>query len=183
MTLDTVTATLLGTAIGSLLTLAGTIVQGIVTLRKESVMMDTTLAKERQAGELALQKEREARTGQQNADFEKWRREQIHSSLSSCAYLINLYISLILTRQLTDYQRDPEAQRMSAELQKQIVALLAYYPDKENTQYKDLREAAARITHNALVNEDTAWALRTKIVALSVGPTLDALTPVLPKRL
>ena len=106
MTLDTVTATLLGTAIGSLLTLGGTIVQGIVTLCKESVMIDTTLAKERQAGELALQKEREARTGQQNADFEKWRCEQTHSSLSSCAYLINLYISLILTRQLTDYQRD-----------------------------------------------------------------------------
>jgi hypothetical protein len=106
MTLDTATATLPGSAIGSLLTLAGTIVPGIVTLRKESVMMDTTLAKERQAGKLAFQKEREARTGQQNADFEKWRCEQTHSRLSSCAYLINLYIFLILTRQLTDYLRD-----------------------------------------------------------------------------
>jgi hypothetical protein len=177
MALDAVTATLLGTAIGSLLTLAVTIVQGIVTLRKESLTMNMTLAKERVAGEIACQKEREARAAQRYAEFETWRREQLHSSLSGCAYLINLYISLILKRALTDFQKDPEAQRMSAELQKQIVALLAYCPDKENTQYNELREAAARITHNAVVDEDTAWALRTKIVALSVGLKLDALTP------
>jgi hypothetical protein len=66
---------------------------------------------------------------------------------------------------------------MSAELQQQIITLLAYYPDKENIQYKELRQAAAKITHNALVNEDTAWALRTRIVALSAEIKLYALTP------
>jgi hypothetical protein len=69
---------------------------------------------------------------------------------------------------------------MSADLQQHILALLAYHPDKENTQYKDLRKAAEKITHNALVNEDTAWELRTKIVALSAELRLDALTPASP---
>jgi hypothetical protein len=91
MTLDAVTAALLGTAIGSLLTLAGTIVQGSVTVRKERFTMEMNLAKERQAGKIALQKDRGARAGQQSAEFEKWRREQLHSSLSKSSHTTSVH--------------------------------------------------------------------------------------------
>src|SRR5687767_2208974 len=77
------------------------------------------------------------------------------------------HISKILGRTLEDYQKDPEVIKTSAEMQRQIVLLLLHYPEKSNPEFVELSEVSKKTTWNAVVNDDTAWKLSDKIIALA----------------
>lgn len=165
--MDGATGTLIGTAIGSAATLITTYLTGFFTLNKERFTAQMALDKERQAAEFALQKEREARSAQETSELRKWQRDQLAASLTNSALIVNMYISMILGRTLEDYQKDPEVIKTSAEMQRQIVLLLLHYPEKSNPEFVELSEVSKKTTWNAVVNDDTAWKLRDKIIALA----------------
>jgi hypothetical protein len=164
--IDVATGTLLGTIVGSTLAFLG-------TWLKEQKTVQTALKTKQLEGELALHNEREAQTFQRTSEAEKWYREQLQVSLMETAYLINMYITQTLVRELTDYQKDPEVTKTAAELQRCIVSILAFYSDKSNSLFLKLKDASLRTREKAVMDRNTAWELRGITIDLSadLSPT------------
>jgi hypothetical protein len=52
-------------------------------------------------------------------------------------------------------------------MQRPIVLLLLYYPEKSNPEFVELSEVSKKTTWKAVINDDTTWKLSDKIIALA----------------
>jgi len=146
-----------GQTITGLFTLFGTVAGGIFGVAGKS-LSDLMQAK----------RDREMRREQQQAEFQKWQREQVIVAIGKSAECANLYLTKIFDKDIHTAHNDQAVQEASAKLQSNLLSLVAVFPNSESQTYKEFCKFLDESMWTAVPSLDPVWKMRQLLIELSI---------------